>query len=38
MLNKMYYPVANPEDRVYRDVAHFQMVYQFIAVHKSNTI
>ena len=36
MLNKMYYLVANPEDRVSRDVAHFQMVYQFIAVHQSN--
>ena len=31
MLTKMYYLVANPEDRVSRDVAHFQMVYQFIA-------
>ena len=30
----MYYLVANPEDRVSRDVAHFQMVYQFIAVHQ----
>ena len=29
MLNKMYYLVANPEDRVSRDMAHFQMVYQF---------
>ena len=38
MLNKMYYLVANPEDRVSRDVAHFQMVYQFIAVHQGNTI
>ena len=38
MLSKMYYLVANPEDRVSRDVAHFQMVYQFIAVHQSNTI
>ena len=38
MLNKMYYLVANPEDRFSRDVAHFQMVYQFIAVHQSNTI
>ena len=26
MLNKMYYLVANPEDKVSRDVAHFQMV------------
>ena len=34
----MYYLVANPEDRVSRDEAHFQMVYQFIAVHQSNTI
>ena len=34
----MYYLVANPEDRVSRDVAHFQMVYQLIAVHQSNTI
>ena len=25
-------------NRVSRDVAHFQMVYQFIAVHQSNTI
>ena len=32
----MYYLVANPEDRVSRDVAHFQMVYQLIAVHQSN--
>ena len=31
----MYSLVANPEDRVSRDVAHFQMVYQFIAVHQS---
>ena len=38
MLNKMYYLVANPEDRVYRDVAHFQTVYQFIAVHQSYSI
>ena len=38
MLNKMYYLVANPEDRVSRDIAHFQMVYQFIAVHQSNTL
>ena len=30
--------VANPEDRVSRDVAHFQMAYQFKAVHQSNTI
>ena len=30
MLNKMYYLVANLEDRVSRDVAHFQMVYQFM--------
>ena len=36
MLNKMYYLVA--ENRVSRDVTHFQMVYQFIAVHQSNTI
>ena len=34
----MYNLVANPEDRVSRDVPHFQMVYQFIAVHQSNTI
>ena len=34
MLNKMYYLVANPKDRVSRDVAHFQMVCQFIAVHQ----
>ena len=34
MLNKMYYLVANPEDRFSRDVAHFRMVYQFIAVHQ----
>ena len=38
MLNKMYYVVANPEDRFSRDVAHFRMVYQFIAVHQSYTI
>ena len=38
MLNKMYYLVVNPEHRVSRDVAHFQMVYQFIAVHQSYTI
>ena len=38
ILNKMYYLVANPEDRVSRDVAHFQMVYQFIVVHQSYTI
>ena len=38
MLNKMYYLVANPEDRFSRDVAHFRMVYQFIAVHQSYTI
>ena len=30
----MYYLVANPEDRVSRDVTHFQMVYQCIAVYK----
>ena len=34
----MYNLVANPEDRVSRDLAHNQMVYQFIAVHQSNTI
>ena len=34
----MYNLVANPEDRVSRDLGHFQMVYQFIAVHQSNTI
>ena len=33
MLNKIYYQVANPEDRFSRDVAHFRMVNQFIAVH-----
>ena len=38
MLSKMYYLVANPEDRVSREVAHFQMVYQFIAVHQSNRV
>ena len=38
MLNKMYYLVANTEDRVSRDVAHFEMVYQSVAVHQSNTI
>ena len=38
MLNKMYYLVANTEDRFSRDVAHFRMVYQFIAVHQSYTI
>ena len=38
MLNKMYYLVANPEDRVSRYVAHFQMVYQFIAQHQSYII
>ena len=38
MLNKMYYLVANPKDRFSRDVAHFRMVYQFIAVHQSYTI
>ena len=38
MLNKMYYLVANPEDRFSRDVAHFRMVNQFIAVHQSYTI
>ena len=32
------YLVANPEDRFSRDVAHFRMVYQFIAVHQSYTI
>ena len=37
-LNKMYYLVANPEDRISHDVAHFQMVYQFIAEYQSNTI
>ena len=37
-LNKIYYLVANPEGRISRDVAHFKMVYQFIAVHQSNTI
>ena len=35
MLNKMHYLVANPEDRVSRDVTHFQMGYQFIAVRQS---
>ena len=38
MLNKMYFLVANPEDRVSRDMAHFQMVYQFKAVRQSYTI
>ena len=38
MLNKLYNLVANPEDRISRDVVHFQMVYQFIAVHQSYTI
>ena len=32
------YLVVNPEDRVSRDVAHFQMVCQFIAVHQSSTV
>ena len=34
----MYYLVANLEDRVSGDVVHFQMIYQFIAVHQSNTL
>ena len=38
MLNKMYYLVAIPEDRFSRDVAHFRMVYQFIAVHQNYII
>ena len=38
MLNKTYYLVANPENRFSRDVAHFRMVYQFIAVDQSYTI
>ena len=38
MLNKMYYLAANPKDGVSHDMAHFQMVYQFIAVHQSYII
>ena len=34
----MYYLVANPEDRFSRDMAHFRMVYQFIAVHLRVTL
>ena len=37
-INKMYDLVANPEDRVFRDVAHFRMVNQFIAVHQLHYI
>ena len=38
MFNKMYYLVANPEDRFSRDVTRFRMVYPFIAVHQSYTV
>ena len=38
MLDKMYYLVVNPEYGFSRDVAHFRMVYHFIAVHQSYNI